>query len=106
MYTYCYDYDVCYMQTNVCVIKDRWPIVVHISAPNTTEETERTHHDQASSYKELCKGGATELYKLLLKLRGTKEKNFSTLSSTFFIILCFYHLSEYLLLLCCSNVLQ
>ena len=26
---------------------------------------ERTHHDQASSYKELCKERATELYKLL-----------------------------------------
>ena len=71
----------------VSCIYDRWAIVVHISAPNTTEEQkrlERTHHDQASSYKELCKGRATELYKLLLKLRGTKEKLFSTLSSTFF----------------------
>ena len=78
---------------------DRWPIVVHISAPNT----ERTHHDQASSYKELCKGRATELYKLLLKLY--QRKLFSTLSSTFFIILCVYHLSEYLLLLMfCSDI--
>ena len=57
---------------------DRWPIVVHISAPNT----ERTRNDQASSYKELCKGRATELYKLLLKLY--QRKLFSTLSSTFF----------------------
>ena len=62
---------------------DRWPIVVHISAPNT----ERTHNDQASSYKELCKGRATELYKLLLKLY--QRKLFSTLSlHFFFIILC------------------
>ena len=37
------------------------------------------HHDQASSYKKLCKGRATDC----IKLRGSKEK------------LCFYHLLEY-----------
>ena len=74
---------ICRLMYASCIY-DRWPIVVHISAPNTTEEPERTHHDQASSYKELCKGRATELYKLLLKLIGTKENYFSTLSSTFF----------------------
>ena len=36
---------------------------------------ERTRHDQASSYKELCNGRATELYKLLLK-NNDKEKEF------------------------------
>ena len=49
---YCCDYDVCYMQTNVkeytvsCIddrLANRWSpkSVVHISAPNTTEETRK-----------------------------------------------------------------
>ena len=95
---------ICRLKYASCIY-DRWPIVVHISHQTQQKRPERTHHDQASSYKELCKGRATELYKLLLKLRGTKEKLFSTLSSTFFIILCVYHLPEYLMFLCSSNVL-
>ena len=31
--------------------------------PTQQKRPERTRHDQASSYKELCKGRATELYK-------------------------------------------
>ena len=31
--------------------------------PTLQKRPERTRHDQASSYKELCKGRATELYK-------------------------------------------
>ena len=30
--------------------------------PTQQKRPERTRHDQASSYKELCKGRATELY--------------------------------------------
>ena len=65
-----------------------WPIGVHISAPTQPKRPERTHHDQASSYKELCKGKATELYPHFQEL--------------------FYNsvLLKYLMLLCCSNVLQ
>ena len=72
-----------------------WPIVVHISAPNTTEERERTHHDEASSYKELCEGRATELYKLLLI---TTKKNYfphfqehfyNSVRVSFFMLLCY-----------------
>ena len=98
---------ICRLMYTSCIY-DRWPIVVHIYQHQTQQKKpERTHHDQASSYKELCKGRATELYKLLLKLRGTKEKLFSTLSSTFFIILCVYHLSCYfVVLMFCSDINQ
>ena len=69
------------MQTNVmeetasCMddrLADWWSTYQHRTQQ---KRPERTHHDQASSYKEFCKGRATELYKLLLKMRvNNREK--------------------------------
>ena len=79
-------------------IYDRWPMYSTYQHQTQQKIPERTHHDQASSYKKFCKGRATDC----INSEGYQEKLFSTFSSTFFIILCFYHLLEY----CCSIALQ
>ena len=57
-----------------------WPIGAAMNG-----RPEKNNHVQASTYKELCKGRATELYKLLLKNNEGKQqrKIFSTLTGTF-----------------------
>ena len=65
IYTYyCYDYDVLYecFGINTSVVY-RWQIG-QLAQQWTQQKRrpEKTHHDQASTYKEFCEGRATELY--------------------------------------------
>ena len=62
IYTYCYNYDVLWNKQRRVWMTD-WPIgCPHISTQHNRRD-QKTRHDQASSYKELCKGRDTELYK-------------------------------------------
>ena len=100
IYTYCYDYVVCYMQTNVCVMYI-WQMAncsPHISAPNTTEETRK---DSSWSSIQLQITLQRKSHRIVWGV--PKKIIFHTFKYFFFIILCVYHLSEYLLLLCCSS---
>ena len=69
---------------------------------------ERTHHDQASSYKQLCKERATELYQLLLKNEGLQQRKiiFHTFKNIFYksVLLSFTKIFDVIVLFQCFTV--
>ena len=78
-----------------------WPIGSQHMSHRTqqTKRKESTHPAQASTYKELCKGRATELYKLLLKHNDGKEQRkniFHTFKHIFIFIISFTKIFDFI----------